>query len=123
MPDSDNDGQPQTITYEKWFAIGVGQMGLRPCDFEALTVAEFYYAYMGFSAQHYQQIRDTWERIRWQTWVLTSIQLERKDRKSMTEMFPMPWDNTAASPKGAQISMKERQERIKRIMECVNTQQ
>ena len=73
-----------------WFAIGVGQMGLRPDDFNDLTPAEFFYAWAGWAKANRDAQRQEWERTRWQTWVLTCIQMEKKDRKEMTQMFTLP---------------------------------
>ena len=41
--------EPQAVTYERWFAIAVGQMGLAPEAFERLTPAEFIYAWLGWA--------------------------------------------------------------------------
>lgn len=99
-------------------------MGLRPTDFEMLTPAEFWYAYMGYAVKRYQAERSEWERARWQTWILTGIQLERKDRRSLTAMFPMPWDNeTDPRPASSGITMEERMERVKQMMRCYTENQ
>lgn len=103
------------ITYERWFAIAVGQMSMRPEDFEALTPAEFIYAWLGWSEQEQIRQQQMWERERWAVWVLTSIQLDRKERRAMTEMFPLPWE-TEATETPEPLTMQERRERIKRIL-------
>ena len=68
--------------------------------------------------------RQEWERTRWQTWVLTCSWMEKKDRKEMTEMFPLPWEN-APAPKiikpSAELTPEERQKRIDELMRCVNS--
>ena len=61
-------------------------MGIRPCDFEDMTFAQYCWAVYGWSQQQIQRQRQEWERARWQTWILTSIQLEKKDRKPMDDM-------------------------------------
>ena len=97
-------------------------MGLRPCDFEMMTPAEFWYAYVGYCARERQREQAAWERTRWQSWVLTSIQLERKDRRSMTEMFPLPWDKASlpeASAPAQELSIDERRQRVAAMMEGV----
>jgi len=96
-------------------------MGLRPCDFEDLTPAEFFYAWAGWAKANIDRQKQEWERTRWQTWVLTCIQLEKKDRKEMVEMFPLPWE-TPPPPKiipSAELSDEERNERINEMMKCV----
>lgn len=55
-------------------------MYMRPEDFEALTPAEFIYAWLGWSEREQSLQRQSWERERWAVWVLTSIQLDRKER-------------------------------------------
>ena len=104
-----------------WFAIGVGQMGMRPDDFNDLTPAEFFYAWAGWAKANRDSQKQEWERMRWQTWVLTCIQMEKKDRKEMVEMFPLPWE-TPPPPKitpSAELSDEERQKRIDEMMQCV----
>jgi hypothetical protein len=48
--------------------------------------------------------------------------MEKKDRKEMTEMFPLPWEN-APAPKiikpSAELTPAERQERVDDLMKCV----
>jgi len=48
--------------------------------------------------------------------------MEKKDRKEMTEMFPLPWEN-APAPKiikpSAELTPEERQERVDDLMKCV----
>lgn len=88
---------------------------MRPEDFEALTPAEFIYAWLGWSEQEQIRQQQAWERERWAVWVLTSIQLDRKKRRAMTEMFPLPWETeTTETPEP--LTMQERRERIKRIL-------
>lgn len=90
-------------------------MSIRPEDFDALTPAEFIYAWLGWSEQEQIRQQQMWERERWAVWVLTSIQLDRKERRAMTEMFPLPWEKvTAETPES--LTMQERRERIKRIL-------
>ncbi|CVI65276.1 hypothetical protein [Alistipes sp. CHKCI003] len=91
-------------------------MGLHPDVFESLTPAEFSYAWLGWAKRERDRERQDWERERWSVWVLTSIQLERKDRKPMVEMFPMPWDNV---PSNNMMTLEERQKRVKQMMQCV----
>lgn len=90
---------------------------MRPEDFNALTPAEFIYAWQGYTERQTTQFRSDWERTRYQTWILCSIQLDRKDRKPMTEMFPLPWDNpTAQIPPKAEPTMQERADRVHEII-------
>ena len=96
-------------------------MGLRPDDFADLTPAEFFYAWAGWAKLSIDRQKQEWERARWQTWVLTCIQMEKKDRKEMVEMFPLPWEK-APAPKikpSAELTPQERQERVNDLMQCV----
>ena len=107
-----------------WFAIGVGQMGLRPDDFNDLTPAEFFYAWAGWAKANRDAQRQEWERTRWQTWVLTCIQMEKKDRKEMTQMCPLPWEKASAPKRvksSAELTPEERQKRVDELMKCVKT--
>lgn len=66
---------------------------------------------IGWSQREILLQRQQWERTRWQTWVLTSIQLDKKDRKPMDEMFPLPWDKEDVSSQTPQMSLEERRQR------------
>ena len=90
-------------------------MGMRPDDFNDLTPAEFIHAWLGWMELQEAGMRQAWERERWAVWILTTIQMERKDRLPMTQMFPLPWE--AIPAQSADLSMKERLERVKRIMQ------
>ena len=92
-------------------------MGMRPADFEAMTAAEFYYAWVGWSRREVEREQQAWERTRWEAWVLTSIQLNKKDRKPMHEMYPLPWDKPTTTP--SELSIDERRERVNEILKCI----
>jgi len=100
-------------------------MGLRPCDFEGMTPAEFLYAYLGWARMRREQEKAGWERTRWETWILTSIQLEPKDRRDMTSMFPLPWDSeteTQQKKSNDLLTDEERRERVNEMLRCVDAQ-
>lgn len=92
-------------------------MGIRPAEFEQMTPAEFYYAWVGWSSRQVELQQQAWERTRWEAWVLTSIQLDKKDRKPMLEMFPLPWDKADTAPR--ELTIEERTERVKQLMQCI----
>lgn len=92
-------------------------MGMRPADFEAMTAAEFYYAWVGWSRREVEREQQAWERTRWEAWVLTSIQLDKKDRKPMLEMYPLPWDKPIATT--SELSIDERRARVNELMRCI----
>jgi len=89
-------------------------MGLRPDDFNALTPAEFIYAWFGWSEQQQSLNKQAWERERWAVWITTCIQLDTKDRLPMTQMFPLPWEENLDVPQ--ELTMEERKERINQIL-------
>lgn len=93
-------------------------MGLRPADFEMMTAAEFCYAWYGYAESEMLRQRQAWERERWSVWVLTTVQLERKDRRPMNEMFPLPWE-TAFVPVATTLTMEERINRVKELKRCI----
>ena len=86
-------------------------MGIRPCDFEDMTFAEYCWTAYGWTRMQRQKQKQEWEIGRWQTWVLTSIQLEKKDRKPMTEMFPLPWDKDNVPAPPPQLTLEQRRQR------------
>lgn len=89
-------------------------MGLRPDDFNVLTPAEFIYAWIAWSELEQNRTKQAWERERWAVWVATCIQLDKKDRQPMTQMFPFPWEEVAPPPQ--ELTMEERKERINEIL-------
>lgn len=90
-------------------------MGMTPEVFDAMTPAHFVYAWLGWSHHQEQLHRQAWEQERWSVWVLTSIQLERKDRRAMTEMFPLPWEESQTLCT-EELTLEERKERIRQIL-------
>lgn len=99
-------------------------MGLPPEEFDRLTPAQFIYAYLGWRKLQQDKVRHDWELCRYQTWVLTSIQLDRKDRLPLQQMFPMPWDGSAtrgndkenSSEKVNELTMEERLARVREML-------
>lgn len=89
-------------------------MGMSPETFQRITPAEFIYSWLGWSELERSRVQQAWERERWAVWVLTSIQMDRKDRQPMTQMFPLPWE--AIPAKTTELTMEERIERVKLIM-------
>lgn len=96
-------------------------MGLSPEAFGRMTVSEFVLAWSGWMKREQDRIIHEWEMTRWQTWVLTSIQLDRKDRVSLQRMFPMPWDAGAGTEsKEEPMTISERRQRVQDILRCVD---
>jgi hypothetical protein len=96
-------------------------MGMRPADFDDLTPARFIYAWLGWQESEASRMRQAWERERWAVWILTSIQMERKDRQPMAQMFPLPWETTiVAEP--IKLSMAERVQRVNRILKTIENE-
>ena len=93
-------------------------MGMCPDDFKSLTPAEFVYAWYGWSGLQQDQLKQSWERERWSVWITTCIQLDKKDRLSMTDMFPLPWEESQTLL-SQELTMEERRERVKQIKECI----
>lgn len=95
-------------------------MGLSPSEFDALTPAQFIYSWSGWCALQRDRSRHQWEIARWQTWTLTCIQLDRKDRRPITEMFPMPWDKPDKSESEApELTLEQRRQRVNDILQCI----
>lgn len=89
-------------------------MGMCPDDFDALTPARFMYAWIGWMDMEENRTKQEWERQRWAVWILTSIQMDRKDRQPMSQMFPLPWEATPTE--ATDLSMDERLERVNQIL-------
>lgn len=92
-------------------------MRLSPEAFEGMTPAEFIYAWLGWSSLEVSRTRQAWERERWAVWVATCIQLDRKDRLPMREMFPLPWEEL--HERCPQLTLKERKKRIDEMKACI----
>ena len=89
-------------------------MGLRPDDFNALTPAEFIYVWFGWSDLEQNRNKQAWERERWAVWITTCIQLDKKNRLPMRQMFPLPWEENLDVPQ--ELTMEERKDRINQIL-------
>jgi hypothetical protein len=96
-------------------------MGMRPDDFDYITPAQFIYAWWGWMEREENLLRQAWERERWAVWILTSIQMERKDRQPMTQMFPLPWE-TATVAEPVELTMAERRERVNKILKVIENE-
>lgn len=86
-----------------------------------MTPSEFMYAYLGWSDLEQSRLKQSWERERWSVWIQTSIQLDKKDRLSMTDMFPLPWESSSMQ-KLEDLTMQERRERVKRILNTIKNE-
>ena len=93
-------------------------MGMCLEDFKSLTPAEFVYAWYGWSGLQQDQLKQSWERERWSVWITTCVQLDKKDRLSMTDMFPLPWEESQTLL-SQELTMEERKERINEILKCI----
>lgn len=80
-----------------------------------MTPAEFIYAWFGWSELEQSRHRQAWERERWAVWITTCLQLDKKDRLPMTQMFLLPWECLPAHG-DKELTMQERKERIKTIL-------
>lgn len=89
-------------------------MMMRPDDFDSLTPAEFIYTYLGWSNLEQSRLKQSWERERWAAWITTSVQLDKKDRLPMVDMFPLPWEQPTTSPR--ELTMEERKERVNQLL-------
>lgn len=92
-------------------------MQLSLADFETMTPAEFVYAWLGWSHLEASRTQQAWERERWAVWVATCIQLDKKDRLPMKEMFPLPWEESHEPRR--ELTPEERKERIDEMKQCI----
>ena len=77
-------------------------MGLSLSEFEALTPAQFIYAWSGWAALQRDHSRHQWEIARWQTWTLTCIQLDRKEESQEPP-----------------LTLEQRRQRVNDILKCI----
>lgn len=92
-------------------------MHLSPEAFEGMTPAEFIYAWLGWSALERSRLQQAWEQERWAVWVATCIQLDRKDRLPMREMFPLPWEKLPELR--PELTPEERKKQIDEMKACI----
>lgn len=88
-------------------------MGMRPSDFDEMTVAQFIYAWLGWIEAEQAKERWAWERERWAVYMNMVLQLDPKDRRPMTEMLPLDWDKPQEHPSEQKktLTIEERRRR------------
>ena len=100
--------------------MAVGQMNIPPDSFYAMTPVEFIYAWIGWLEHQESAIRQAWERERWAVWILTSIQMDKKDRMSAVHMFPLPWETPQDDRRD--ITMDERREIVRNMLKSTKNE-
>ena len=91
-------------------------MGLNPDVFDSMTPAEFVYAQYGYMNYKRAEAHQAWEIARFSTYHQMIIQIERKDRTPMYEMFPFVWDKPIENKQRRQLTKEERRERVRQIL-------
>lgn len=97
-------------------------MGLSPREFNDMTPAEFFYAWMGWRKHQADRARDEWERTRWSTYFQMSVHVDPKHRGSLMELLRLPWDENKIA-ECQEISMEERRERAKEMLKHISHEQ
>lgn len=98
------------VTYEKWLAVGVGQIGMSVDEFEAMSPAQFIMAWAGYASREARREKSEWERTRTATAMIVNVQIEEKHRLSPTMLWPLPWD-VPEKRETETITIEERRER------------
>lgn len=81
------------MTLDSLMSIGMGQMGMG-LEFWDLTPREFFNKMEGFFDHQMFLQRQEWERERWSTNLLWNIQVDQKNRLSLTEMLTFDWERS-----------------------------
>lgn len=89
-------------------------MRISPSEFHDMTPAEFIHVWFMWNNMQQDIIKQQWERTRWATWILTTIQLDKNSRLPMNEMFPFPWEKTIEYRH--EMSIDERKSRVKELL-------
>lgn len=95
-------------------------MGMAPSEVYALELCEFSAIYEGWQRLRQQQSRERWEQHRWMAAAIIGPWL--KGGKSMTELLPLPWDET---PPQEELDydpedMEERRKRVEQLMQMMD---
>ena len=93
---------------------------MTPDTFYALTPAEFIYAWVGWIEHQESLLKQQWELERWSVWITTSIQLDRKNRLPLSQMFPLPWDTPTTQTQ--ELTMEERRLRTQQILKSIRNE-
>ena len=109
-----------TITYERFFAVAVGQMGITPDVFNDMTPAEFCYAWTGWHKMQTDLAKGQWERIRWSTRLLSILMVDKKNRNDIVKMTELPWDHDIVHSDDTAMTIEERRERVKEMLSYRN---
>lgn len=66
-------------------------MGMSEREFYRLSLRQFYNRYIGFLDLERHRSREEWDRISWQTMLLGSLHIDKKDREKWARAASMPW--------------------------------
>lgn len=83
-----------------------------------MELGEFSAAYEGWSHLRQMTMREDMERSRWEAGVIISPHIT--DRKPLTELIPLPWDNVSTSQSSEDIDIDERRRRAKELLKHFN---
>jgi len=73
--------------------MGMGMLGYTVDELYDLSPRQFWNAMQGYYERQQFVNREAWERMRINTHILFSIQLNPNDRKDVKQFMPFPWDN------------------------------
>jgi hypothetical protein len=89
-------------------------MHMSPSELFSLTLAEFSAAYQGWQRQREADERSMMDRTRWLAAAIIGPWM--KSYKSVTELFPMPWDKTILPEKSEELDIEARRARVAEIL-------
>jgi len=90
-------------------------MGMSSDEFWDLTPKEFHYKMKGYFDREMLRDRLEWERCRWSTWVLFSIQTDGKNQIQPRDLIEFEWEKNQT--KDTEPVSKEELERIRGLYE------
>lgn len=110
--------EQEIVTYEQWWSIAVGEMGMAPEVFDSMTVAHFVYAVAGYRRKEMGRMKEEWERIRWATYNVMRMDMTKD--VGLRELLPLPWDEVGSnrSARGEDVECRKRVAR--EMMKMVN---
>ena len=114
------------MTFKSIEKVLLGCIGYTPDEMRKMTVSQVLNAYAGFR-EHEKEVIEaqkiiTWEAIRWQTWWLHNITVERKYRKrSPMHIMKFEWEKTPRITEEEKERLKEASKRFPKRLKNGNT--
>ena len=80
------------MTWDQVEEIAFSRLGWQPSEFYFSTFRSFLNAFIGYKKRTEFELTQDLERTRWQTWILASLQVQRKDLQKLRLALQLPHD-------------------------------